>query len=386
MTNNLIDFYNHILKYNNKSVYIAFSTKDAKPYFHGKQLCDLLEYKDHRDALRNNVDKNDIVYLKDIVDNYKQLYKNVQGHTKFINEAGLYSLIIISKNKKAKDIQYWITHEVMPSIREFGEYKLKHHLKEQINGLNKALDKLRKENEILKHNLKVKKYKPGDVIYILRVIIDTMDLDSDEIIYVKVGRSKDLNTRLPQYWTCNKNKVQVLKTVYVTDAKNIEKCAIVRLAKFQIKNRKEFFECSYNDVIKEIANCVKFYEHYDIDIKPDHIITNNEKIKRSNTKFDQITNFDPNKKISIRFQNDDKYCDFSNLNKLDNLDDLENISSGGSSSNCDFDTNDLYSDLESDNVDDNQNNDENQNGGNNQYYMKYIIFKKKYLSIKFDLL
>ena len=45
-----------------------------------------MEYVDCKDALRQHVNKDDIVYLKNIVEDYKLLYKNVQGTTKFLNE------------------------------------------------------------------------------------------------------------------------------------------------------------------------------------------------------------------------------------------------------------------------------------------------------------
>ena len=63
------------------------------------------------------LDKKNKKSLEDIVKDYKNLYKNVQGHTIFINEAGLYSLIFASKMKEAKAIRDWITEEVLPQIR-----------------------------------------------------------------------------------------------------------------------------------------------------------------------------------------------------------------------------------------------------------------------------
>ncbi|AYV83073.1 MAG: BRO-N domain protein [Hyperionvirus sp.] len=87
MAQKLIDVYRHILKYNKDIVYIAFHKITGDPFFHANQLCELLEYADCRDVIRRHVDENDIAYLKDIIENYKILYKNVQGHTKFLNEA-----------------------------------------------------------------------------------------------------------------------------------------------------------------------------------------------------------------------------------------------------------------------------------------------------------
>jgi hypothetical protein len=47
------------------------------PYFNAKQACKLLNYGIEKKALKNNVNADDIYFLKDIVQNYKILYKNV---------------------------------------------------------------------------------------------------------------------------------------------------------------------------------------------------------------------------------------------------------------------------------------------------------------------
>ena len=40
----------------------------------------------------------------------------------FINESGLYSLVLSSKLPKAKQFRRWVTSEVLPSIRQHGAY------------------------------------------------------------------------------------------------------------------------------------------------------------------------------------------------------------------------------------------------------------------------
>lgn len=74
MASKLIDILNHLLRYNDIEVYIAFNTKTSEPYFNAKQLCEMLEYVDYHDAIRGHVLKKDIYYLKDIVDNYKTYF------------------------------------------------------------------------------------------------------------------------------------------------------------------------------------------------------------------------------------------------------------------------------------------------------------------------
>lgn len=43
---------------------------------------------------------------------------------KFINESGLYSLIMSSKKPEAKAFKRWVTSEVLPSIRKTGQYNI----------------------------------------------------------------------------------------------------------------------------------------------------------------------------------------------------------------------------------------------------------------------
>lgn len=45
--------------------------------------------------------------------------------TNCVNEYGLYNLILASRKKEAKDFKRWITHEVIPQIRQTGGYQKK---------------------------------------------------------------------------------------------------------------------------------------------------------------------------------------------------------------------------------------------------------------------
>ena len=47
-----------------------------------------------------------------------------QGETWFINEFGLYSVILRSDKPKAKPFHRWVTHEVLPQIRKTGSYSI----------------------------------------------------------------------------------------------------------------------------------------------------------------------------------------------------------------------------------------------------------------------
>ena len=90
---------------------------DGEPWFVGVDVCKILEYLNPRDALLKHVDKED--------KNTVSIRDGIRGNPNktIINEAGLYSLIFSSKQKKAKEFKKWVTHEVLPSIRKTGKYE-----------------------------------------------------------------------------------------------------------------------------------------------------------------------------------------------------------------------------------------------------------------------
>lgn len=90
-------------------------TKDGEPWFVGKDVAEILGYKDTDYAIRAHVDEED---------------KLIRGFTGSgqnrnmicINESGLYSLILSSKLPGAKQFKKWVTSDVLPSIRKHGMY------------------------------------------------------------------------------------------------------------------------------------------------------------------------------------------------------------------------------------------------------------------------
>lgn len=84
------------------------------PYFVAKDVCEILEIKNSRQALtRLDDDEKADVILNDGSQN-----RNMS----IVNEYGLYSLVLSSRKSEAKEFKRWITHEVIPSIRKTGGY------------------------------------------------------------------------------------------------------------------------------------------------------------------------------------------------------------------------------------------------------------------------
>lgn len=88
---------------------------DNEPYFVGKDVADILGYADPNKALAMHVDEEDKL-------NDKTALSLGQRGGWFINESGLYSLILSSKMPNAKKFKRWVTSEVLPSIRKHGIY------------------------------------------------------------------------------------------------------------------------------------------------------------------------------------------------------------------------------------------------------------------------
>ena len=89
--------------------------QEGEPWFVGKDVATLLGYKDTVNAIKAHVDDED-------KGRWQIATQFGDKETVFINESGLYSLILRSQLPEAKAFKRWITHEVIPSIRKTGGY------------------------------------------------------------------------------------------------------------------------------------------------------------------------------------------------------------------------------------------------------------------------
>ena len=99
-----------------------------KPLFCVKDVCAMLGVKNSRDKVRL-LDEDE----KDDVETFDAIGRSQK--TTFCTEPGLYRIIFsCQRNPKTEPIKRWVFHEVLPSIRKTGEYKLKQDLAE-VSGL-----------------------------------------------------------------------------------------------------------------------------------------------------------------------------------------------------------------------------------------------------------
>lgn len=90
---------------------------DGEPYFVGKDVAEVLAYKETAKAIREHVDDDDKGVS--VLDTPGGKQKMV-----VINESGLYGLVFGSKLPTAKKFKHWVTSEVLPTIRKTGSYSI----------------------------------------------------------------------------------------------------------------------------------------------------------------------------------------------------------------------------------------------------------------------
>ena len=88
---------------------------DGEYWLVGKDVAQVLGYKNPQEAIRTHVDDDDKGVSEILTPGGKQ-------NVPIINESGLYSLVLSSKLPSAKKFKRWVTSEVIPSVRKHGAY------------------------------------------------------------------------------------------------------------------------------------------------------------------------------------------------------------------------------------------------------------------------
>lgn len=87
-----------------------------EPWLVGRDIAEILNYKEAHKAVTRHVDSDDRI-KHPIIDSLGR-----EQETWIINESGLYSLILNSELPTAKEFKKWVTKEILPSIRKYGAY------------------------------------------------------------------------------------------------------------------------------------------------------------------------------------------------------------------------------------------------------------------------
>lgn len=122
---------------NFKGAAVRAVTIDGEPWWVAKDVCEVLGIRNSRDAVSRLDDDEKGVGKTDTLGGSQELV--------VVSEPGLYKLIARSNKPEAKAFLRWVTHDVLPSIRQTGSYTAP--------GVQQAPDRMTQLMDMLAQNL-----------------------------------------------------------------------------------------------------------------------------------------------------------------------------------------------------------------------------------------
>lgn len=124
----------------------TLTDENGEPWFIAKDVCDILGIDTNH--LREALDDDEITNLRN-----SEVWNQPGRAPLIISEPGLYKLIMRSRKPEAKGFQRWVTHEVLPTIRNHGAYMTQQTLDKALTNpdfLIQLATRLKKEQEKVK--------------------------------------------------------------------------------------------------------------------------------------------------------------------------------------------------------------------------------------------
>ena len=217
---------NELQTFNFEELQIRTMNVDGEPYFIGKDVAEVLGYKDVSSAVSKHVDDDDKTTLL-----IQQDGSNYKSRTTLINESGLYSLIFSSKLESAKRFKRWVTSEVLPTLRKTGTYQVPDNPMDALKLMFQAQEETKEEINSVKADVidlkENQKLDTGEYNLVTRTV-------NQRVAYIRqihgLPNKKEINT--PLYKDIN-NDIHVMAG---------------------IKTRTQLKQKHFNDVLDMIAN------------------------------------------------------------------------------------------------------------------------------------
>lgn len=108
---------------------------DGEIWFVGRDIANALGYSNTSDAIKTHVDDEDKRMGSENATPYITDTLGRKQYPLYINESGLYALVLGSGLINAKKFKRWVTSEVLPSIRKTGGYQLPQTYSEALRAL-----------------------------------------------------------------------------------------------------------------------------------------------------------------------------------------------------------------------------------------------------------
>jgi len=116
------DIISKIFTYNDEDVLVILD-ENKKPWYRGKDICEILEYAKPRNAIASHVKPKYKKSLADMTPGIRASFK-IDKKTIFINNTGLFQLVSHSQKPEAEALWEFITEEVLPKLFATGTYSL----------------------------------------------------------------------------------------------------------------------------------------------------------------------------------------------------------------------------------------------------------------------
>lgn len=124
--------------FNGFSTVRAFTDEDGNPWWIAKDVCDILTLTNSRKTLAALDDDDKGVTIRETSGGPQEMAT--------VNESGLYSLILRSRKPEAKAFKRWITHDVLPALRQTGRYGIEgSNVEYRLDALAERIDELAAE-------------------------------------------------------------------------------------------------------------------------------------------------------------------------------------------------------------------------------------------------
>jgi hypothetical protein len=216
----------------------------------------VLGYKNLKDSIYNNQfdKKYKLKYNEIKVYHSISTPINFQKNTFFINEFGLYKILLNSNKDEAKLFLEKFTLEIMPEIRKTGKYISNKNDMNEIKKLNNKINNYKTELNYYDNY----KFEPSEYGY-LYINENNQTKDGKLIKCYKIGYDKDIEKRIRQYKVGNFKYKLLAYIPLQLDRKQIEKCVKTRLKPHLTKLITDSVcYISLKELKKEIIDCINF--------------------------------------------------------------------------------------------------------------------------------
>jgi len=119
-----LDIRNNYFQYKGKKVLVI--VKEGVVWFKGIDIARILDIMETQNAIQHSVIKEDKITFETLRVGLNSTLENqkIDPQTIFINQEGMYDLVMSSRKPEAKIFRRWISHKVLPSINRFGSYSI----------------------------------------------------------------------------------------------------------------------------------------------------------------------------------------------------------------------------------------------------------------------